>query len=62
MCALAVVRLRLRPHLGQPSLLSHTMYLLIDVRKSTPPQNRQLIVLISVIEQHVVDFVEELTF
>ena len=28
-------------------ILSHTMYLLDGFRKSTPPQNRQLIVLIS---------------
>ena len=33
---------RLKCHLV--AILSHRMYLLISLRKSTPPQNRQLIV------------------
>ena len=38
------------------------MYRLNGFRKSTPPQNRQLIVLIGKNEQRVDDFVGELTF
>ena len=37
-------------------LLSHRMYLLISFRKSNPPQNRQLDILISDSKQQVVDF------
>ena len=43
-------------------LLSHRMYLLISFRKSTPPQNRQLDILISKSEQSVDDFRGGLTF
>jgi len=38
------------------------MYLLISFRKSTPPQNRQLNILVSDSKQKVDDFVGELTF
>ena len=38
---------RAPPHLLRSSGLSHTLYLLIAFRKSTPPQNRQLNILIS---------------
>ena len=41
---------------------SHSMNLLIRFRKSTPPQNRQLNVLIGNSKQQVDDFVGELTF
>ena len=33
------------------TLLSHRMYLSVGVRKSTPPQNRQLVVLIGKSQQ-----------
>ena len=42
--------------------LSGIMYLLIGFRKSNPPRNRQLDILISNSKQHVDDFVGELTF
>ena len=41
---------------------SDRKYLLISFRKSTPPQNRQLNILIGNSKQQVVDFVGELTF
>ena len=44
------------------TLSSRTMYSLDGFRKSPPPQNRQLIVLISTSERPVKDFVGELTF
>ena len=44
------------------AVLSHRMYLSISFRKSTPPQNRQLHILISGSKQYVADFVGELTF
>ena len=46
-------------------ILFHSMYLLINLRKSTTPQNRQPIepnILISNSKQLVDDFVGELTF
>ena len=46
------------PSTPTPVPLSDTMYLLIDFRKSTPPQNRQLDISISNSEQQVDDFVE----
>jgi len=42
--------------------LSHKMYLLISFRKSTPPQNRQLIVYYYQLKYQVDGFVGELTF
>ena len=42
--------------------LSDTMYLLISFRKSTPPQNRQLNILIGNSKRSVDEFVGELTF
>jgi hypothetical protein len=42
--------------------LSHTMYASKDFRKSTPPRNRQLHVLISNSKQQVGDFVGGVTF
>ena len=50
------------PHLGEPSLLSHAINQSNVFRKSTPPENRQLAVLISNSKQSVHDFVEELNF
>jgi len=44
------------------AFLSDTMYLLISFRMSTPPQNRQLNILIGNSKQYVDDFVGELTF
>ena len=49
------------------AVLSHIMYLLISFRRSAPPQNRQLIVLVSNSKQYVDDFMGddfmgELTF
>ena len=44
-----------------PPTLSDTLYILITLRMSTPPQNRQLNTLISNSEQQVDDFVGELT-
>ena len=41
--------------------LSHIMYQLDGFRKSSPPQNRQLVVLISKNKQQVDDLVGELT-
>ena len=41
---------------------SDTMSLLISFRNSTPPQNRQIDILISNNKRWVDDFVEELTF
>ena len=41
--------------------LSHRMYFFIGFRKSTPPQNRQHIILISDDKEQVYDFVRELT-
>ena len=62
----------LRTFAGVPSLLGsgcrlavvsfHRKYSLISLRKSTPPQNRQLNILISNSEQCVDDFVGGLTF
>ena len=45
----------------QPTL-SHRMYLLISLRKSTPPQNRQLIVENSSLKHEVDSFMGELTY
>ena len=44
------------------SSLSDTIHLLISFRKATPPQNRQLNILISNAKQQVDDCVGELTF
>ena len=41
--------------------LSHRMHLSTSLRKSTPPQNRQLIVDYYYLEQQVDDFVGEMT-
>ena len=41
---------------------SHTMYWLDGIRKSIPPQDCQLVVLISNSKQKVDGFVKELTF
>ena len=46
----------------QTSLSSHRMYLLISFRKSTPSQNRQLVIYYHLLKYQVGDFVEELTF
>ena len=50
------------PPLPWGLLLSHMMYRLVCSRKSTPPQNCQLNILISNLEQLVDDSVGELTF
>jgi len=42
--------------------LSHGMYLLLSFRRSPPPQNRKLDILISDSKQKVDDFMGELTF
>jgi hypothetical protein len=47
---------------GEERILSHEMYLLISFRKSTPAQNRQLIVYYYLLKYQVDDFVGELTF
>ena len=44
-----------------PGNLSDTMYLLIGVRKATPPENRQLDILVSRSKEQVDDFVGVLT-
>ena len=44
------------------ALSSDTMHLSVGLEKSTPPQNRQLIVLVRGSRQYVDDFVWELTF
>ena len=60
------VQVRLNPETlnpkNYPLTLSHRMYLLISFTESTPPQNRQLNILISNSKQPVDDFVGELTF
>ena len=43
-------------------ILSDTMYLLMRLSKSTPPQNRQLNLLISDSQPKVEDFAGELKF
>ena len=48
--------------LGAPQGLLDTLYLLISSRKSTPPQSRQLNILISNSKEQVDDFAGELTF
>ena len=42
--------------------LSHRMYLIISFRKSTPPQNRQLIIYYDRFKYQVDGLVGELTF
>ena len=49
-------------HLFISEVLSHTTYLLISFRKSTSPQNRQLIIHYYRLEYQVGCFVGELTF
>ena len=43
------------------AISSHRMHQLKGARKSTPKQSRQLVVWMSKREQHVDDYVEELT-
>ena len=48
--------------MAQLSRLADTMYLLLSVRESTAPQNRQLEISTSNSKQKVDDFLGELTF
>ena len=61
------VRIEVRPPFAfrcraRMANLSDTIDLLISFRTSTPPQNRQLDILVSNSEQQVDNFVGELTF
>ena len=47
---------------GPTTISSHIMYLLISLRKSTPPQNRQPNIFISNRRQYVDDFGVDLIF
>jgi hypothetical protein len=49
-------------HARPDASVSHRMHLFISFRKSTHPQNRQLIVYCYLFEYQVADFVGELTF
>jgi hypothetical protein len=53
---------RTHPRFLRPTHLFDTMYLLISFRKSTPPQNRQLIVYYYNIKNQVDGFARDLTF
>ena len=57
-----ILNCKLRSPAGCDAHLSHAMYELSGSRKSTPPQNRQLIVCYYYSKQCVDDFVRQLTF